>query len=148
MNAVQFIADVFISCDSILDRSLEDNCYLVQVETLDEAFELANEVAPEHLELMLPDARSRVAEVHNAGAIFLGAYAPEAMGDYVAGPNHVLPTGGTARFSSGLSVDDFIKKSSLTYFERNGFEALAEAAMLLAQAEGLDAHANSIRIRL
>lgn len=134
--------------NAILDQSLKNNCYLVRVETLEEAFELANAVAPEHLELMLPDARSHVAEVHHAGAIFLGAYSPEAIGDYVAGPNHVLPTGGTARFASGLSVDDFIKKSSLTCFDRNGFEALAEAAILLAQAEGLDAHANSIRIRL
>jgi len=133
---------------AILDQSVENNCYLVQTAGLEEAFELANQVAPEHLEILLRDPRSYVSRVLNAGAIFLGPYAPEAIGDYVAGPNHVLPTGGTARFSSGLSVDDFIKKSSLLYFDRNGFDALAEAAMLLAQAEGLDAHANSIRIRL
>lgn len=133
---------------SILAHSMPQNCYLVHTEDLDQAFDLANQIAPEHLELMIRDAKSHLQQVNHAGAVFIGDYAPEAVGDYVAGPNHVLPTGRTARFSSGLSVDDFIKKTSLVYFDRKGFSLLAEAAMLLAEAEGLDAHANSVRIRL
>ena len=132
----------------ILSKSIEHNCYLVQTRNLDEAFELSNQLAPEHLELLVENASSLARLARNAGAIFLGDFAPEAVGDYVAGPNHVLPTGRTARFSSGLSVDDFIKKSNLVYFDRKGFQLLAEAAMVLAEAEGLDGHANSIRVRL
>lgn len=132
----------------IIEASLEHNCYLVLTRDFDEALGLANQVAPEHLELCVRDPERMSHQVQHAGAIFLGDYTPEAIGDYIAGPNHVLPTGRTARFSSGLSVDDFIKKSSLAGFEEEGFRALADAAMLMAQAEDLDAHANSIRIRL
>jgi histidinol dehydrogenase len=132
----------------IISQSIENNCYLVHTENLQEAIETANQLAPEHLELLTRDALNHCREIQNAGAIFIGNYAPEAIGDYIAGPNHVLPTNRTARFSSGLSVDDFIKKSSLVYFERMAFEPLANAAMLLAQAEGLDGHANSVRVRL
>lgn len=133
---------------SILTQSIDLNCYLVQTRSIEDALAFSDRIAPEHLELMLADPMEYVRFVQNAGAIFLGPYTPEAMGDYIAGPNHVLPTGQTARFSSGLSVDDFIKKSNVVYFDRAGFAALAEAAMLLAQAEELDGHANSVRIRL
>jgi histidinol dehydrogenase len=137
-----------LSRSSILEQSVKNNCYLVQTTGLEQAFDVANQVAPEHLELLVKDPKSLFHEVQNAGAVFLGAHSPEAMGDYVAGPNHVLPVRQTARFSSGLSVDDFIKKSSLIALNEQGFRALSHAAMLLAEAEGLDGHANSIRIRL
>ncbi len=121
---------------------------LVLVETLEEAVALVDQVAPEHLELAVADPRALMARIRHAGAIFLGRYAPEAFGDYLAGPNHVLPTDRTARFASGLSVLDFMKRSSVIDCSRAAFQDLGEAAARLADAEGLAAHARSLRLRL
>lgn len=117
------------------------------VDTLDKAAALANDLAPEHLEILIESPFDLLAKIKNAGAIFLGRYSPEAVGDYFAGPNHVLPTSGTARFASALSVDDFIKKSSLIYYSSQAFERDASAIIKLAELEGLEAHARSVRVR-
>jgi len=109
---------------------------------------LINRLAPEHLELAVEDPNAIAAKVRNAGSIFLGRYAPEALGDYLAGPNHVLPTARSARFSSGLGVLDFMKRSSLISADEESLGNVGPAAVLLAQAEGLDAHARSILLRL
>lgn len=121
---------------------------IIAVARLDEAPALVNRLAPEHLELAVADPEALLPAIRNAGAIFLGPYTPEAAGDYVAGPNHVLPTSGTARFSSGLSVLDFMKRSSILRLDAEALRALGPAAMTLAEAEGLDAHARSIALRL
>jgi len=105
-------------------------------------------VAPEHLELHLRDPFSRLGEIRNAGAVFIGEYTPEPVGDYVAGPNHVLPTAGTARFASALSVDHFLKRTSVIHYSAEAFRREAADIMRLAEVEGLGAHANSIRVRL
>ena len=109
--------------------------------------DIANEIAPEHIELMIENPMSLLGRIDNAGSVFMGKYSPEPLGDYYAGPNHVLPTSGTARFFSPLSVDSFVKRSSFISFTR---EALAEASgdiTVIAEREGLTAHANSIRVR-
>ncbi len=121
---------------------------IIVVPDLNTAFELSNTIAPEHLELQIKDPFDYLAQVRNAGAIFLGSYTPEAVGDYMAGPNHVLPTAGTARFSSALSVDNFVKKTSLIRYSKPAFEREARDVIRLAEIEGLDAHANSVKIRL
>lgn len=113
-----------------------------------EAIELVNEFGPEHLHIITSDAQALADQVDNAGAIFLGAYSPVALGDYAAGPSHVLPTGGTARFASGLSANDFLRRSSILNFTRKGLEALADDVRVLACKEGLTAHAASVDIRL
>ena len=113
-----------------------------------EAAELTNRLAPEHLQIMVADPRALVAKIRHAGAAFLGRWCPEAVGDYVAGPNHVLPTGRTARFASGLSVFDFLKRTTWVEAERDGLAAIGPAAVTLAQAEGLDAHGLSVSARL
>jgi histidinol dehydrogenase len=118
------------------------------VADLDTAIELANKIAPEHLELQIKDPFAVIGQIHNAGAVFLGDYTPEPVGDYIAGPNHILPTAGTARFSSALSVDAFIKKTSLIRYSRAAFGREADDVIRLAEIEGLDAHANSVKIRL
>ncbi len=120
---------------------------IVLTEDLREAAEIANEVAPEHLELCVSDPYGLLPLIRNAGAIFLGHYSPEPLGDYYAGPNHVLPTSGTARFFSPLSVDDFVKKTSLIHYEKDALRAAAEDIILLARKEGLTAHANAVAIR-
>jgi len=112
------------------------------------AIELANQIAPEHLELHVKEPFEYVGSIRNAGAVFLGDYTPEPVGDYIAGPNHVLPTAGTARFASALSVDHFIKKTSLIHYSKNAFINEARDIIRLAEIEGLDAHANSVKIRL
>ncbi len=112
------------------------------------AIELSNRIAPEHLELHIKDPFEHIGQIRNAGAVFLGDYTPEPVGDYIAGPNHVLPTAGTARFASALSVDHFIKKTSLIHYSRDAFMDEAKDIIRLAEIEGLDAHANSIKIRL
>ncbi|MCH8029530.1 MAG: histidinol dehydrogenase [Candidatus Dadabacteria bacterium] len=117
------------------------------VETLEDAVSVANAVAPEHLELCVEDPRSLLPGIKHAGAIFLGSLSTEAFGDYVAGPSHVLPTGGTARFSSPLSVYDFLRMPSVISFTREGFDALSETVMNLAYSEGLEAHALSVKAR-
>ena len=109
--------------------------------------EIANQIAPEHLELFVREPYTLLPAIRNAGAIFLGRWSPEPLGDYFAGPNHVLPTSGTARFFSPLSVDDFVKKSSIICCTREELEAVSDQVILLARQEGLDAHANAVAIR-
>ena len=131
----------------IARKSLADNGRIIVTESLEAAVEAANQLAPEHLELCVAEPFALLPRVRNAGSIFLGRSAPEALGDYFAGPNHTLPTGGTARFSSPLSVDDFVKKSSFLYYTR---EALGKAAPRIAdfaRREGLEAHARSVLSR-
>ena len=115
---------------------------------LDACVARANEIAPEHLEIVTENPRALLPKVKNAGAVFLGSYTPEPLGDYLAGPDHVLPTSGTARFFSPLSVDSFRKTMSVLEFDRTSLEPLAEEIMTLARAEKLTAHANSIQVRL
>jgi histidinol dehydrogenase len=114
---------------------------------LDAAVELANRIAPEHLELQISTPFEFLGQIRNAGAVFLGHYTPEPLGDYIAGPNHVLPTAGTARFASALSVDHFIKKTSIIHYSKKAFKKEAADVMRLAELEGLDAHVRSIKIR-
>ncbi|MBR0653224.1 histidinol dehydrogenase [Roseomonas terrae] len=121
---------------------------VILVKGLEEAAALTNRLAPEHLQLMVDDPRALLAQVRHAGAAFLGRYTPEAVGDYVAGPNHVLPTGRTARFASGLSVFDFLKRTTWVEADKAALEAVGPAAVALADAEGLGAHGRSIAIRL
>ena len=122
-------------------------CVLV-VDNLDAAVGLANRIAPEHLELQVKEPFDYLGQIRNAGAVFLGHYTPEPVGDYVAGPNHVLPTAGTARFASALSVDHFIKKTSIIHYSKKAFKKEAADVMRLAELEGLDAHVKSIKARL
>lgn len=121
---------------------------VVLVRDWDQAAEITNRLAPEHLQIMVADPRALFAKIRHAGAAFLGRWCPEAVGDYVAGPNHVLPTGRTARFASGLSVFDFLKRTTWVEAERDGLAAIGPAAVTLAEAEGLDAHGLSISARL
>ncbi|MCB1675437.1 MAG: histidinol dehydrogenase, partial [Halioglobus sp.] len=127
--------------------SLAANGAMIQVTDLAQAVEVANRLAPEHLQLAVRDGESLLPSVTHAGAVFVGGYSPEAMGDYCAGPNHVLPTAGTARFSSPLGVYDFQKRTSVIHCTAQGAQALGRAAEVLAQAEGLTAHALSARLR-
>ncbi len=131
----------------IVDRSLLRYGTIVACENLEQAAQVANLVAPEHLELSVAQPFELLGRIQNAGAIFLGHYAPEPLGDYFAGPNHVLPTSGTARFFSPLNVEDFTKKSSLIYYDRASLEAVSDDVIRLARAEGLDAHANAVAVR-
>jgi histidinol dehydrogenase len=137
-----------LSRKEIAEQSLSRFGAIMVVPDLDAAIELSNQIAPEHLELQIKDPLTRVGQIRNAGAVFLGNYTPEPMGDYIAGPNHVLPTAGTARFSSALSVDTFVKKTSLIRYSRAAFEREAGDVIRLAEIEGLGAHANSVKIRL
>ncbi len=121
---------------------------IIIVPDIDTALELSNRIAPEHLELQIKDPFAYIGQIRNAGAVFLGDFTPEPVGDYMAGPNHVLPTAGTARFSSALSVDNFVKKTSLIQYSRQAFEREAGDIIHLAEIEGLDAHANAVKIRL
>ena len=132
----------------VIRRSLTDNGLIVVVEDEMAAIDVANQIAPEHLEIMMAEPFELLGQVRNAGAIFLGPWTPESVGDYVAGPNHVLPTGGTARFSSPLSVEDFIKRSSIISYSRSALEAEAATIVTIAEAEGLDAHADAVALRL
>ena len=133
---------------AIAGASWETHGAVILVRDWTEAAGLVNRLAPEHLELLLADPDPVFAQVRHAGAIFLGPWCPEAVGDYVAGPNHVLPTGRTARFASGLSVYDFLKRTTWVRADRAALEAVGPAAVALAEAEGLDAHARSIALRL
>jgi histidinol dehydrogenase len=132
----------------IARASWEANGALLIVADWDEAAPLIDRIAPEHLELAIEDAEALAARVHHAGAIFLGRYTPEAIGDYIAGPNHVLPTARSARFASGLGVLDFMKRTTIVGCDATSLDALAPAAIRLAEAEGLDAHALSLALRL
>jgi histidinol dehydrogenase len=132
----------------IAQQSLKSFGAIWVVPDMTTAIDLANRIAPEHLELIIADPFSRIGEIRHAGAVFVGPYTPEPVGDYVAGPNHVLPTAGTARFSSALSVDHFVKKTSLIHYDREAFQKEAPAIMQLADIEGLGAHARSVRVRV
>ncbi len=133
--------------EGIARKSLEDYGGIWIVDTLEEAAELSNQMAPEHLELCVEKPFELLEKIKHAGAIFMGHYSPEPLGDYLAGPNHVLPTGGTARFYSPLSVEDFVKKSSIIYYTQDAMEKVAEDVMLMAEKEGLSAHGKAISIR-
>lgn len=137
----------YLERKDIIEESLKNYGAIVVVDTIDEAIAISNEIAPEHLELLLENPMVYLGQIKNAGSIFLGAYSPEPLGDYMGGPNHVLPTSGTARFFSPLSVDDFIKKSSYTYYSEAALGALKDKIVTLAESEGLTAHANSIKVR-
>ena len=132
----------------IAGQSWADNGAIITVPSMDEMPALANQIAAEHLELALEDAATWSKKIRHAGAIFLGRYTPEAIGDYIAGPNHVLPTARTARFSSGLGVADFMKRTTTVSCDVDGFAAIAPSGIALADAEGLGAHALSMRIRM
>jgi histidinol dehydrogenase len=121
---------------------------LVITRSLQEAAEISNSIAPEHLELAVEKPFELLSLIKNAGAIFLGHFSPESVGDYIAGPNHVLPTGGTARFFSPLSTDSFMKKSSLIFYTKEGLDKVGEAVMQIADVEGLEAHGNTIKVRM
>ncbi|NBK92690.1 histidinol dehydrogenase [bacterium 1XD21-13] len=136
-----------LSRRNILEKSLENYGWILVADTMEEAIETANAIASEHLEIVTKDPFQVMTRIRNAGAIFIGEYASEPLGDYFAGPNHVLPTNGTAKFFSPLGVDDFIKKSSLVYYSREALEAVHEDIIRFAKAEGLTAHANSIAVR-
>ncbi len=127
----------------IARASIDVHGKIILAETLDEAIDIANEIAPEHLELCMDNPFDYLDAVQNAGSVFMGKNCPEALGDYMAGPNHTLPTGGTAKFSSPLSVDDFIKKTQFTYFTKDALAALADDVAVFAEKEGLSAHARS-----
>ncbi len=132
---------------AIIEKSIANFGAIVVVKNLDEACGLANRIAPEHLEICTASPFELLPKIQNAGAVFLGHYTPEPLGDYMAGPNHVLPTGGTARFFSPLSVDDFIKKSSILSFSKEALQKLDDDIIIFANAEGLTAHANAVRVR-
>ena len=137
-----------ISRKDIARESLKRFGAVLVVDDLDAAVELANRIAPEHLELQINEPFEYIGQIRNAGAVFLGHYTPEPVGDYIAGPNHVLPTVGTARFASALSVDHFIKKTSIIHYSKKAFKIEAADVMRLAELEGLDAHVRSIKMRL
>ena len=130
-----------------MEASLRDFSFAIVCQSLSQAAELANEIAPEHLEIVTEDPRALLPDIHNAGAVFLGAWSPEPLGDYLAGPNHVLPTSGTARFFSPLSVDSFLKSMSIIQYDRASLEQVRGHVVDLAESEHLTAHANSIRVR-
>ena len=136
-----------LSRAEIIEKSLENFGYILEAETLDEALEVVNAIASEHLEIVTANPFEVMTKVRNAGAIFIGEYSSEPLGDYFAGPNHVLPTNGTAKFFSPLSVDDFIKKSSIISYSREALEPVYKDIVQFAECEKLTAHANSIRVR-
>lgn len=134
--------------EAIARTSIDNFGKIIVCSDLIQGIEVANRIAPEHLEICVDDPFTYLDKIENAGSVFLGRYCPEALGDYYAGTNHTLPTSGTARFSSALSVDDFIKKISYTYYDRNAIQKAAPDIALFARKEGLDAHARSAEIRL
>lgn len=149
-NEVSKWVDKFVkelSRTEIMEKSLENYGYILVAETMDDATDAANEIASEHLEILTKNPFDTMTRVKNAGAMFLGEYSSEPLGDYFAGPNHVLPTNGTAKFFSPLSVDDFIKKSSIISFSREALAPMSQDIQKFAKAEGLTAHANSIKVR-
>ena len=131
----------------IARKSVDDFGLIVVCESLDEVFDIANDIAPEHLEIMLENPMKYLPRVKHAGSIFLGNWSPEALGDYMAGPNHILPTGGTARFASPLGVESFQKRSSFIMADKSLMNDLADDIIVLAESEGLGAHAQSVRVR-
>lgn len=141
----QFLQE--LSRKEILEKSLENYGYILVVDSLQEAVDTANDIASEHLEIVTANPFEVMTKIRNAGAIFLGQYSSEPLGDYFAGPNHVLPTNGTAKFFSPLNVDDYVKKSSIIYYSKEALEPVHEDIIKFAEAEHLTAHANSIRVR-
>ena len=142
--------DIFVrelSRGEIMQKSLDNYGHILVAENMEDAIEAANEIASEHLEIMTENAFEVMTKIRNAGAIFIGKYSSEPLGDYFAGPNHVLPTNGTAKFFSPLSVDDFIKKSSIIYYSREALDKIHTDIEQFAESEQLTAHANSIRVR-
>lgn len=137
----------YLSRSAIMEQSLRDFGCAIVCRDLEQAAELANEIAPEHLEIVTKDPRALLPAIKNAGAVFLGAWSPESLGDYLAGPDHVLPTSGTARFFSPLSVDSFLKTMSVIEYDRDSLAPIRAQIIALAEAEHLTAHANSIRVR-
>ncbi len=136
-----------LSREEIARTSIDNNGKIIITESIDEAVEVANSIAPEHLEICVDEPFMYLDKIKNAGSVFMGKYCPEALGDYMAGPNHTLPTSGTARFSSPLSVDDFVKKTQFSYFTRDALGALCRDVEYFASKEGLGAHAKSAVIR-
>lgn len=141
----RFVAN--LSRREIIEKSLNNYGYILLVDSLDEAADTANEIASEHLEILTKDPFAMMTKIRNAGAVFLGEYSSEPLGDYFAGPNHVLPTNGTARFFSPLNVNDFLKKTSIISYSRPALEKIHQDIECFAENEGLTAHANSIRVR-
>lgn len=136
-----------LSREEIARESWDNQGLVITVDTIDKGIELVNKIAPEHFELNVKDPFSLIGLIKNAGAVFVGEGSPEPLGDYMAGPNHVLPTGGTARFASPLNTDDFIKKSSLIYYQKEGLREVESDIRKLAALEGLDGHAAAVKIR-
>ena len=136
-----------LSRKEIIQKSLDNYGYILVADSLDDAIETVNMIASEHLEIVTKNPFEAMMKVRNAGAIFLGEYSSEPLGDYFAGPNHLLPTNGTARFFSPVSVDDFVKKSSIIYYSREALEKVHKDIEYFAKAEQLTAHANSIAVR-
>ena len=136
-----------LSRGDIIAKSLDNYGYILVADTMEKAVETANNIAPEHLEIVTANPFEVMTKIQNAGAIFIGEYSSEPLGDYFAGPNHILPTNGTAKFFSPLGVDDFIKKSSIIYYSREALEKAHKDIELFAESEHLTAHANSIRVR-
>lgn len=137
-----------LSRKNIILESLKNYGLIIVTDNIENGIRLSNSIAPEHLEVCVREPFSILESIKNAGSIFMGNFAPEPLGDYIAGPNHVLPTSGTARFFSPLSVDDFIKKSSFTYYTRKSFSKVGNDIIKFADIEGLTAHANSVKVRL
>jgi len=137
-----------LSREEIARKSIEERGAIIVAESMDEAIELMNQIAPEHLEVMTQSPLELLGKIKHAGAIFLGENTPESIGDYVAGPNHTLPTGGTAKFYSPLSVENYLKKSSIISMSQVGIDELGEACALIADTEGLTAHAKSVEMRI
>ena len=137
-----------LSREEIARKSIEERGAIIVTKDMDEAIDLMNEIAPEHLEVVTKDPMSLLEKIKHAGAIFLGENTPEPIGDYIAGPNHTLPTGGTAKFYSPLSVENFLKKSSIIMMSKQGMDEIGEQCALIANTEGLTAHEESVRIRL
>ncbi len=133
--------------EEIARKSIDNNGKIIITDSIKLAIDVANEIAPEHLEICTDNPFDYLADIKNAGSIFMGKYCPEALGDYFSGPNHTLPTSGTAKFSSPLSVDDFVKKSQYSYFTEEAFSKIADKVAFFAKKEGLDAHAESALIR-
>lgn len=141
------VQTALLSRKDIIEKSLADFGAIIIAKDMEEAIDYTNEIAPEHLELIVANPFEMISSIKNAGAIFLGAYSPEPLGDYFAGPNHTLPTSSTAKFYSPLGVDDFVKKSSLIFYDRERLEEKKDQIIKIAEAEGLTAHANSIKVR-
>ncbi|SKA84932.1 histidinol dehydrogenase [Caloramator quimbayensis] len=136
-----------LSRRNIIEKSIENMCLILISDNLKTSFDICNEIAPEHLEIMVENPFEKLPLVKNAGAVFLGKYSPEPLGDYFAGPNHTLPTSGTAKFSSALNVESFMKKCSIIFYDENNLKKVQDKIAYFAEKEGLDGHANSIKVR-